>query len=75
MFNREDSLRVTTDFGEIGVGRLGRILSDAGTYSQRGQFILGSNWGGMTGGTEMITDATSSRLDNMITYKSPSFAA
>lgn len=74
MFNREASLRVTTDFGEIGVGRLGRILSDAGTYSQRGQFILGSNWGGMTGGTEMITDATSSRLDNMITYKSPSFA-
>lgn len=74
MFNREASLRVTTDFGEIGVGRMGRILSDAGTYSQRGQFILGSNWGGMTGGTEMITNATSSRLDNMITYKSPSFA-
>ena len=74
MFNREASLRVTTDFGEIGVGRMGRILSDAGTYSQRGQFILGSSWGGMTGGTEMITDATSSRLDNMITYKSPSFA-
>lgn len=73
-FDREASLRVTTAYGEIGVGRMGRILSDAGTYSQRGQFILGSNWGGMTGGTEVITDATSSRLDNMVTYKSPKFA-
>lgn len=74
MFNREASLRVTTAYGELGFGRMGRILSDAGTYSQRGQFILGSSWGGMTGGTEVITDATSSRLDNMITYKSPTFA-
>lgn len=74
MFNREASLRVTTAYGELGFGRMARILSDAGTYSQRGQFILGSSWGGMTGGTEVITDATSSRLDNMITYKSPTFA-
>lgn len=74
MFNREASLRVTTAYGELGFGRMGRILSDAGTYSQRGQFILGSSRGGMTGGTEVITDATSSRLDNMITYKSPTFA-
>ena len=74
MFNREASLRVTTAYGELGFGRMGRILSDAGTYSQRGQFILGSSCGGMTGGTEVITDATSSRLDNMITYKSPTFA-
>lgn len=74
MFNREASLRVTTAYGELGFGRMGRILSDAGTYSQRGQFILGSSWGGMTGGMEVITDATSSRLDNMITYKSPTFA-
>lgn len=74
MFNREASLRVTTAYGELGFGRMGRILSDAGTYGQRGQFILGSSWGGMTGGTEIITDKTSSRLDNMITYKSPTFA-
>lgn len=73
MFNREASLRVTTAYGELGFGRMGRILSDAGTYGQRGQFILGSSWGGMTGGTEIITDKTSSRLDNMITYKSPTF--
>ena len=72
-FDREASLRVTTSYGEIGVGRMGRILSDAGTYSQRGQFIIGSSWGGMTGGTELISDATSSRLDNMVTYKSPKF--
>ena len=73
MFNREASLRVTTAYGELGFGRMGRILSDAGTYGQRGQFILGSSWGGMTGGTEIITDKTGSRLDNMITYKSPTF--
>lgn len=73
MFNREASLRVTTAYGELGFGRMGRILSDAGTYGQRGQFILGSSLGGMTGGTEIITDKTSSRLDNMITYKSPTF--
>lgn len=73
MFNREASLRVTTAYGELGFGRMGRLLSDAGTYAQRGQFILGSSWAGMTGGTEVITDKTSSRLDNMITYKSPTF--
>lgn len=73
MFNREASLRVTTAYGELGFGHMGRLLSDAGTYAQRGQFILGSSWGGMTGGTEVITDKTSSRLDNMITYKSPTF--
>ena len=73
MFNREASLRVTTAYGELGFGRMGRLLSDAGTYAQRGQFIIGSSWAGMTGGTEVITDKTSSRLDNMITYKSPTF--
>lgn len=73
MFNREASLRVTTAYGELGFGRMGRLLSDAGTYAQRGQFILGSSCAGMTGGTEVITDKTSSRLDNMITYKSPTF--
>ena len=70
---REASLRVTTAYGELGFGRMGRLLSDAGTYSQRGEFIIGSSWAGMTGGTEVITDKTSSRLDNMITYKSPTF--
>lgn len=73
MFNREASLRVTTAYGELGFGRMSRLLSDAGTYSQRGEFIIGSSWAGMTGGTEVITDKTSSRLDNMITYKSPTF--
>lgn len=74
LFDREARLYVATDYGELGVGRMGRILSDAGSYAQRGQFIIGSSWGGMTGGTEVITDATSSRLDNMVTYKSPEFA-
>lgn len=74
LFDRESRLYVATDFGELGVGRMGRILSDAGSYGQRGQFIIGSSWGGMTGGTEVITDATDSRLDNMVTYKSPEFA-
>ena len=74
MFNREARVYISTPYGELGLGRMGRILSDAGTYGQRGQFVLGSSWGGMTGGTELITDKTSSRLDNMITYKSPKFA-
>ena len=74
LFDREARLYVATDYGELGVGRMGRILSDAGSYAQRGQFIIGSSWAGMTGGTEVITDATSSRLDNMVTYKSPEFA-
>ena len=73
MFNREASLRVQTAYYELSFGRMDRLLSDAGTYAQRGQFILGSSWAGMTGGTEVITDKTSSRLDNVITYKSPTF--
>lgn len=73
IFDREARLYVQTNFGEIGVGRYGRLASDAGGYSFRGNYIIGSSWGNFTGGSEVVFAKTSSRLDNMITYKSPSF--
>ena len=73
MFNRESRLYVTTEFGEIAMGRYGRLASDAGAYSMRGNFIGGSSWGSMTIGSEVVFAKTDSRLDNMVTYKSPKF--
>lgn len=74
MFNRESRVYVTTGFGEVAFGRMGRLASDAGGYSMRGNFIGGSSWGSMTIGSEVVFAKTDSRLDNMVTYKSPEFA-
>ena len=72
-FDRESRVYVTTEFGEVAFGRYGRLASDAGAYSLRGNFIGGSSWGSMTIGSEVVFAKTDSRLDNMVTYKSPVF--
>ena len=74
-FNREARLYVQTDFGEIGLGRMGGLDSGLGSYDiiSKG-YAFGTGWGSTIGDSSAILLGESSRMDNMITYKSPTFA-
>lgn len=75
MFNREARLSVTTPFGEFGFGRMGGIDSGLGTYDLVGSASpWGTGWGDYTGSMDAVFKGLTTRYDNMITYKSPTFA-
>lgn len=74
MFGREARLFVQTDFGELGFGRMGGLDSGSGSYDIFGgnAGVFGTGWSGI-GSDNAIFLGMSSRYDNMITYKSPTF--
>lgn len=74
-FNREARLYVQTAFGEIGMGRMGGLDSGLGSYDiiSKG-YVFGTGWGSTIADSSAILLGESSRFDNMITYKSPTFA-
>lgn len=75
LFGREARLYVQTDFGEIAFGRMGGLDSGSGSYDiiSKG-FAMSTGWGDTIGKTSYIFKGQSDRFDNMITYKSPTFA-
>lgn len=75
LFGRESRLYVTTDFGEIAFGRMGGLDSGSGSYDivSKG-YAMSTGWGDTIGMTSKIFLGQSGRFDNMITYKSPTFA-
>ena len=75
LFGRESRLYVQTDFGELGMGRMGGLESGSGPYDiiSKG-FAMSTGWGDSIGKTSNIFLGQSDRFDNMITYKSPTFA-
>ena len=75
IFGREARVYVTTDFGEIGFGRMGGLDSGLGSYDLVGDAsVFGTGWGDKTGAMGLFFKGKSDRYDNMITYKSPEFA-
>ena len=73
-FNREARLYVQTEFGEIGLGRMGGLDSGLGSYDLISKgYAFGTGWNSI-GDSSAILLGESSRFDNMITYKSPTFA-
>ena len=74
IFGREARLFVQTDFGELGFGRMGGLDSGSGSYDIFGgnAGVFGTGWSGI-GSDNAIFLGMSSRYDNMITYKSPTF--
>ena len=75
VFSRESRLYVQTDFGEIGLGRMGGLDSGSGTYDIVSDgYAMSTGWGDSIGNTGNIFLGQSDRFDNMITYKSPTFA-
>lgn len=74
-FNREARLYVQTAFGEIGLGRMGGLDSGLGSYDMISKgYAFGGGWGSTIADSSAILLGESSRFDNMITYKSPTFA-
>lgn len=75
IFGREARVFVQTDFGELGFGRMGGLDSGSGSYDIFGgnAGVFGTGWSGI-GSDSAIFLGMSSRYDNMITYKSPTFA-
>ena len=74
IFGREARVFVQTDFGELGFGRMGGLDSGSGSYDIFGgnAGVFGTGWSGI-GSDSAIFLGISSRYDNMITYKSPTF--
>ena len=74
LFGREARVFVQTDFGELGFGRMGGLDSGSGSYDIFGgnAGVFGAGWSGI-GSDSAIFLGMSSRYDNMITYKSPTF--
>lgn len=74
-FDRESRLYVTTDFGELAMGRMGNLNSGNGTYGIMGKAsAFGTAWGDFVGGHNLAFGFAGTRYDNTVTYKSPAFA-
>ena len=75
IFSRESRLYVQTDFGELAFGRMGGLESGSGSYDiiSKG-YAMSTGWSDSIGKTANIFLGQSDRFDNMITYKSPTFA-
>ena len=77
MFNREASLQlISDDYGTLALGCMGSIKSDAGTFGFYAGAVnpFGTGWSNVPGVGAKIFSGHESRWDNMITYKSPTFA-
>lgn len=75
LFGRESNLFLRGSFGELSFGRVGQLASGNGTYGLTGNLTpFGTSWSGVKaveGSTFMVGYQ---RMDNTITYKTPSFA-
>ena len=74
LFGREANLYVTTDFGTLSFGRVGALTSGAGSYNLMKYTPFSSGWGKTTGAKSAFWLGDRDRMDNTITYVTPSFA-
>lgn len=77
MWNREASLQLISDtYGTLALGRMGTIKSDAGTFALFADRTnpFGTGWSNFPGVGGSFFAGQDSRMDNMISYKSPTFA-
>ena len=75
-FNRESMVQIISDYGTFAFGRMGVINSDAGTFGFYSGAVnpFGTGWNALPGVGSGLFAAPDSRMDNMITYMSPTFA-
>ena len=77
MFNREATLQLISDnYGTLALGRVGSIKSDAGSFGFYAAAVnpFGTGWSEIPGVAGDIFAAATTRYDNTVTYKSPTFA-
>ena len=73
LFGREANLYVTSDFGTLSFGRVGALTSGAGSYDLMKYTPFATGWAGTaTKANFMLADRD--RMDNTVTYVTPSFA-
>lgn len=75
LFDREAHLFVASDWGQLGLGRVGQLASGNGTYGIFGGSVspFSTGWGNVYGHKSVMAGSFG-RLDNSVTYKSPVFA-
>lgn len=75
LFDREALLYVAGDFGELGMGRQGDLASGNGRYGLFGGKVspFSTGWSDIAG-HRYVMGAGFGRMDNSVTYKTPTFA-
>lgn len=75
LFDREALLYVAGDFGELGMGRQGDLASGNGRYGLFGGKVspFSTGWSDIAG-HKYVMGAGFGRMDNSVTYKTPTFA-
>ena len=75
LFHREALLFVQSPYGELSMGRTGALDAGTGRYNMLGSgaSAMGTGWDAV-GNSDFILMGTKSRMDNTVTYQSPSFA-
>lgn len=75
LFDREAHLFVASNWGQLGFGRVGQLVSGNGTYGIFGGSVspFSTGWGNVYG-HKAVMAGSFGRLDNSLTYKSPAFA-
>lgn len=75
LFHREALLFVQSPYGELSMGRTGALDAGTGRYGMLAgnATAMGTGWD-QVGNSDFILKGTKSRMDNTITYQSPSFA-
>lgn len=75
LFDREALLYVNGTFGELGMGRQGELASGNGRYGLFGGKVspFSTAWADI-GGHKYVMGAGFDRMDNTVTYKTPTFA-
>lgn len=73
IFGRESNLFIRGSFGELSFGRVGQLSSGNGSYGLTGNLSpFGTSWANSVEGSTFMVGY--SRMDNTITYKTPTFA-
>lgn len=75
LFGRESIVYLDGAFGQVAFGRTSQLAAGAGSYALAGSAFnsFSTGWGGI-GSWGNVTDKIGTRLDNSITYKTPTFA-
>ena len=76
LFDRESTLFIKGGFGTVYAGRMGTLVSDAGSVGFYGSMAsaLATGWSDNIAGRNAVMANYSSRYDNTIAYVSPEFA-
>ena len=74
IFGREAMVYLDGSFGKIGFGRMGILNSTAGSFAIGNFTPWGTGWGAVGDQRLLFGAKFDTRMDNMISYRSPEFA-